>query len=27
LIGSGVGDKVTVQAPSATWSAQIVSIA
>jgi transcription elongation factor GreA len=27
LIGAGVGDKVTVQAPSATWSARVVSIA
>src|SRR5260221_7197558 len=27
LIGAGVGDKVTVQAPSTTWSARVVSIA
>ena len=27
LIGAGVGDRVTVQAPSATWSARVVSIA
>ena len=27
LIGAGIGDQVTVQAPSTTWSARIVSIA
>ena len=27
LIGAGVGDSITVQAPSSTWSAQVVSIA